>query len=338
MDVQRHESGDAKKPGDAKKSGADAKGKASADVKADAGKGGGQETKNKTAAATKPTISRPRAAGATAKGVPTAVHPNLCCCPTCVVPAVMEDGGKAEGGSGGGSPMSCGHQQAAMAMGERNEFGLITGEVSSDATPHAFVAGGKEGSAAIHWSGGNGGLGLQNVGSTTLTAPAFDGAEPAAAGEQATAWVRPGTGAAAVRRSYRGAPAGNQGNGYYLTARSSSRVDTHEELHVAQSRVAHDAKIAPLEVRLAQHNEQAKAKKAGATKAEAIAALQTFVDWNASIQAFAAQDTAQNTPGGAVDTADLASGTYMQDRGAKKIGGVDYTHLIAVPGEPDPAP
>jgi hypothetical protein len=49
---------------------------------------------------------------------------------------------------------------------------------------------------------------------------------------------------------------------------------------------------------------------------------------------FVTADTADNTPGGAVDTADLASGTYLNDFGPRTVRGVNYAHYYDTPPGP----
>jgi hypothetical protein len=123
-----------------------------------------------------------------------------------------------------------------------------------------------------------------------------------------------------VFRSFTGAPAGANGGGYYLTAGASARVDVHERLHIAATRTIHNSRISPLEVRIAARVGQANALSQGATKAEAIAALQAAIDWNTAVTGFGTDETTQNSPGGTVDTIDKNSGTYIQDVGQPRRG------------------
>jgi hypothetical protein len=265
-----------------------------------------------------------------------------------VTPNAMEDGGKTGEIIAGGDPSRHISKRAALQLGTKNEFGEIDGELTSDVFPGSFTDGGKTGSAPVHWGGGAGGKGNEAVGAITLAAPAYDGTDPAPAPAPdagpspapvpARAWIQPGTGTASVSRSFTGAPAGANGGGYFLTAGASTRVDVHERLHIAATRVIHDSRISPLEVRIAAHVGQAKALSHGATKAEAITALQTAIDWNTAITGFGTDETTQNSPGGTVDTTDQHSGTYIEDRGTQTVGGVSYAHYEAVPGEPNPAP
>jgi len=68
-----------------------------------------------------------------------------------------------------------------------------------------------------------------------------------------------------------------------------------------------------------------------ATLIRAIAPPMIILAVAAAIAAFANEDTTENTPMGNVDNADLASGTYIQDKGAKKVRGTDYAHYYDTP-------
>jgi hypothetical protein len=220
--------------------------------------------------------------------------------------------------------------------GPKNEFGEMEGDLTSGVPACLFVNGGRVGEGIVHWAGGTGGLGQQGVGDIQLAAPAYEGAGPAPSG-LAKAWITAGTGTATVTRSFRGVLLGANGT-YYFTARARARADVHERLHVAASKAEHDSHIAPLEQRIAQHTGEPKARSAGATKDEAIAALKTFIDWNASVQRFRTGDTTQNTPLATVDTADLASADFIKDFGARRVGGVRYAHYMDQPPGPAAAP
>ena len=265
------------------------------------------------------------------------------------VPAAMLpeiEAGPVEMGEFVGQPVPAtgeGHGEApALPEPAKSEFDEYDGEVQSEHKACAFVDGGRVGEAAIYWAGGggNGGRGLQGLGDITLVAPVYDGAEPAAAGGQATAWIQAGTGTLTVTRSFRGVIAGAGGN-WWFTAAARTRIDTHERLHVAATKAAHDTHIVPLEQRIAAHTGQANARTAGSTKADAITALQTFINWNTSVAAFRTEDTTKNTPGpplGPVDAADKASGTYVTNYGPRTEGGVNYVNYADVPPGPPPAP
>lgn len=227
---------------------------------------------------------------------------------------------------------------AHLDAGETSPWGEIDGRLGSDVKPHVFVNNGKKGQGPVYWGGGNGGQGEQDVGSIDLVAPEYDGLEPPDKDQPAAAWVKPTTGTATVTRSYRGVtpgPAGATG-GFYFTPKASVRADRHEELHVQSSKSLHDVYIKPLEARVAKHQGDKQALKFGKTKAEAIEALKAFLDWNASVTAFQTKDAEANQGGGSVDATDMAQADFVQNRGPKTIGGVNYANLIAMPGEPDP--
>jgi hypothetical protein len=263
----------------------------------------------------------------------TLVHPQR---QATLSPRVMEDEGKTEPGTTQGQAVNwCEAQTGTLEPGQINEWGEMDGTLTSDVKPHVFVNGGKTGSGIVKWvAGGDGGGGNQSVGDITLVAPQYDSEDAADAGaEHATAWawVRPATGTATVTRSYRGVLVGANSNAYYFTAAAAARADVHEELHVASSQSVHDTHIVPLEKRIAQYTGRANALRQGTTPAQAIAALQAIINWNATITAFGNADTAANTPMGTVDTADLASPTFIRNLGPRAVGGVNYANYIDTP-------
>ena len=232
-----------------------------------------------------------------------------------------------------GVPVTEEIEAAVPDLSQVNEYGEIDGLVTSNVAVHLFVNRGKTGSDIVHWVGGTGGTG-NPAGAIDLVAPVYENENPSGGAIQGRAWIRPGTGTATVRRWFIGAPAGPNGPTAYLTTRGSIRVDVHERLHIASSRGHHDTNIRPLERRVAQHRGRAAGLLAGTTGAEAQTALQTFVDWNTTVTNFVTADTADNTPGGAVDTADMASGTYLNDYGPRTVRGVRYAHYYDIPPGP----
>lgn len=252
-------------------------------------------------------------------------------------PKVMQDEGQTKPGQMQGEAVEwCAAETATMEPADVNEWGEMDGTLTSDTQPHVFVNGGRTGRGIVQWvAGGDGGKGDQAVGDITLVAPVYD-SEAAVAGsaDHATAWVQAGTGTATVTRSYRGVLVGANSNAYYFTARAAARADVHEQQHVASSRSLHNTHIAPLERRIAQRTGKAKALKQGATPVDAIAALQTFINWNATITAFTNADIAANTPMGTVDTADLASPTFIRNYGPRTVAGVNYANYMDTPPGP----
>lgn len=226
--------------------------------------------------------------------------------------------------------------EVTLEQGERNEFGELDGEKMSGVPAEVFVNGGKTGTATVHWAGGGGGLATQGVGDVTLVAPTYDGADPAAAGGQASAWVNTGTGTATVTRSYTGVLVGANGT-YYITASAAARIDRHEETHISSTSSIHNTHIVPLEQRIAQHLGSGKPRASGTTRAQAIAALQTFIDWNTSVTAFRNADSTANRPGGTTDTTDSGTADFYRDYGARTVGGTNYAHYIDTPPGPAPA-
>lgn len=227
---------------------------------------------------------------------------------------------------------------ANLQPGERNPWNELDGHLTSDVTPHVFVNGGKTGSAMDNTVGGRGGSGDQPVADITVVAPQYESRPPADAGTQARAWIRPGTGTATVTRSYTGSLTGANGPTLYMTARAVARTDAHEVLHLQSSRAIHDRHIVPLEARVAARTGEPNASSSGTTAAEAQTALQNFINWNATITAFQNEDRAANTPMGTVDTADLASPTFIRDYGPRRVNGVNYAHYFDTPPGPPAGP
>ena len=213
-----------------------------------------------------------------------------------------------------------------------NESGFLDGEQESNVYARVFINRGKTGSARVHWGGGAGGLNNQSVGAISLTAPILDGIGPPKAGAPAEAWVRPGTGRARVTRSFTGVLVGANGVGLqpngpiFITARAAGRIDTHERLHITTTKRVHDMYITLLEDRVRRHTGKAKSLKLGATKADAIASLRTFIGWNTTVANFRADDRTENTPGGKVDTADWATADFYRDYGPRVVKGKNFAH------------
>jgi len=252
-------------------------------------------------------------------------------------PKAMEAAGAKGQEAAQGKPLTISKEAASLRPPAKNEFGMFDGPGGSSTQPKVFVAGGKTGSAPVHWSGGNGGTVNQVVGQIDLVAPVIEAKDAPSDKQQATAWIRPGTGTLKVTRSYVGVLTGAN-NSWYITAKAVARIDSHELLHVASSKGHHDNFVVALESKVAQYTGEAKALSSGRTKAEATAALTKALDWNGSVQKFQQADIADNTPMGAVDTKDLASPTFIQDRGPQTVDGKNYDHYVAVAGEPNPTP
>lgn len=214
-----------------------------------------------------------------------------------------------------------------------NEFGEMDGAIDTGVVPHTFLNKGQVAVGKWHHCGGSGGKGNEGVGSATLVAPIYDSAPPKKAGAQATAKVRKGTGKVTVTRSYNGVTPGDNGNAawagstggpVFIMWSAVARMAKHEAGHIKETKKFHDADIKPLEKRVRE-------TKTGATEADATAALQAHVNWNASVTSFATADTTMNTPGGTFDTTDQAKADFYHDKGPKKIKKKQYDHLIEAP-------
>lgn len=224
-------------------------------------------------------------------------------------------------------------EQAEPTPQSMNEFGEMDGSIDTGVAPHTFLNKGQVAKGKWHHCGGSGGKGNEGVGSADLVAPAYDSAPPKKAGGQATAKVRKGTGKVKVKRSYNGVVpgdngpatwAGSGGGDVFIMWSAVERMAKHEAGHIKETKKFHDADIKPLETRL-------KATRKAATEADAISALQTHVDWNASVNSFATSDTSMNTPGGTFDTTDQAKADFYHDKGPKTIKKKAYGHLIEAP-------
>ena len=246
----------------------------------------------------------------------------------------LEDEGATGAGPVEGVPVREEAEAAAPDLSNVNEDGEIDGTVTSGVVPHVFVNGGKKGSGIVHWVGGNGGSGLQDVAEIDLVAPVYENKDPTGKQTHGRGWIRAGTGKAKVKRSYRGVVVGPNGPTAYFTRRASARADAHEKLHVASSKTHHDANIKPLETRVSKHRMKPWAMKSGTTGAAAETALKTFVDWSTAIAAFTTADSADNTPMGTVDAADLAKPDFIRDYGPRTVKGVNYAHYYDVPPGP----
>jgi hypothetical protein len=201
----------------------------------------------------------------------------------------------------------------------RNEFGEMDGSIGSDVAPHAFTDGGRVGESAWHHCGGGGGKGVENLGAATLVAPVYK-TKPAPPGGEAKAWIQDGTGKIKVTRSFMGVTHGPQGaytappvGTVWMSPRGRERVDKHERVHTKKTKEIYDLHIAPLEKRISKYRGFLKAKKKGTDEAAAQNALQTEIDWNASVKDFADKDTQQNTPMGPVDVNDMNKADFYQD-------------------------
>lgn len=204
--------------------------------------------------------------------------------------------------------------------------------------PHAFTDGGQTGTVKWAGGGGAGAHGNESTGSIqSQTAPVFDSSPPPAAGGNAEAWVKAGTGKANVTRSWVGIASGDQGNGHFVTVAAAARINSHETLHVASTKGIYNANIKPLLERVDDHG-PTKPKTTGATAAAAVTALQAIIKWPATITAFQTADTAANKPNGPVDAADIATGSYPVDAGAGTVAGKAYQHRVRTPSEANPAP
>ncbi|MEO8539448.1 MAG: hypothetical protein ABI577_06875 [bacterium] len=215
-----------------------------------------------------------------------------------------------------------------------NQFGEVDGSIGSNVVPHAMSNKGQSGTELWHHAGGGrGGTGNQPTGDAQLTAPVYK-SKPAAGTKPAKAWIEGGTGKVKVVRSYVGVTQGD--NGVYkhapgqtwITWKAKWRIAKHEREHIKKTKELHKTHVQPLEKRVSKYRGIGHSSMDGADEAAAIAALQTHIDWNKSVNDFAADDTTQNTPMGPVDTTDQAKADFYFDFGNKRVKGTDYGHYV----------
>lgn len=191
------------------------------------------------------------------------------------------------------------------------------------------------------WSGGGGAgpHGNEATGSIqSLVAPQYQARSNGILSDS-EAWIKAGTGTIDVTRSFVGSNAGNQGNGWFVTAAASARLDVHEQLHVNSTQSIYNTFIAPLLARVTAHTATAAGGYSltlGRTNNAAIDALRNQIGWANAVSQFQNTDRVTNNPGGPTDNNDVASGTYVVDGGPGVVGGVNFAHILRMPTEPNP--
>jgi len=202
--------------------------------------------------------------------------------------------------------------------------------------PHAFINGGMTGT--VVWNGGGGAGAHGNEGAGTLqaqTPPTYTSSAGPAAGKFSSA-ITAGTGTVSVTRSFLGAFSGAQGNGWFLTAAATGRINAHENTHVASTRGIYNANLKPMEDRIAN---AALGQNIADNGPGAVTAHKAVIKWQESIDAFSAADRTANQPGGTTDTTDTGgAGTWIVDNGPGTVGGTAFTHICTKAGEALPAP
>lgn len=200
-----------------------------------------------------------------------------------------------------------------------------------DGVPRAYIPAGRTGNVTWAGGGGAGPHGNENVGSIQVSFPPVYQSASGGLFSDSEAWVLPGTGMLIVIRSFVGSNAGDQGNGWWVTPAAAAKLDQHEQMHITMTKAAYDAYLAPVEAKMGD-------RKTAFTQSGAIDALKAHIGWEQGIKDFQQWDDLYNFPMKAVDTVDLASGTYVIDTGAGTVAGTAFTHRLRIPGEPPPAP
>jgi hypothetical protein len=204
------------------------------------------------------------------------------------------------------------------------------------AAPHAFVNAGPTGSVIWAGGGGAGAHGNEGVGSIQARVRPLYSAGKNPYGAGCNAWVRDGTGSVSVTRSWVGVNAGDQGNGHFLTAGAADRINAHEVKHVQSSLDLYTEHLGALEGRISDYRRGGLGENLGTNPNRAAAELRKLIKWRDAIAAFQDTDRAANRKDGAVDSADLTSGTYPCDDGAGTVGGKAFQHRVRLPGEAPP--
>jgi len=222
-------------------------------------------------------------------------------------------------------------------------------EGEPDGEPHAFTAGGNTG--GIAWAGGTNGKGPkgnQPSGSVNPLAPPWITGEWGSLTKSASAWVIPGTGIAEVERSYLTSGAGDQGTGWWVSPKAAARLEQHEQKHVAASQKQYGNYIQPVLDNVEASTATGREASYFLSDAKAMVKEKIGGFWP-GIEAFVAEDREENGKGAKVDKADLASATWVRERGhfeldgagnrgeeipGGKVDGKEFAHLLQTPEEP----
>ena len=215
------------------------------------------------------------------------------------------------------------------------EAQLDTFDPDHDREPHAFAAGGRTGTKAWAGGGGAGPKGNQESGSIqNQVVPDYDSSWGGLF-SNASAWVIEGTGIADVTRNYVTSDAGDQGNGWWISAKAASALEAHEQRHVASSKDLYDQHVQPVLDRIA--NSRALGADKTYKSSDAKALLSRQISWKSGLEAFKESDQGNNAPNMMLDTNDTASGALPRPQhGPRKIGGKDFDNYLIMLSEPDP--
>jgi hypothetical protein len=203
--------------------------------------------------------------------------------------------------------------------------------------PRAFTGGGRTGTAT--WAGGGGaGKGPKgNQGSGSIQSevvPKYD-SHWNGPFSNADVWVVSGTGTADVHRDYVTSTAGDQGNGWWISAAAASALEAHERRHVTAARQVYEATVQPMLDRIAGSAATGKGKTYWAS--DGITVLSRFIGWEPALKEFKEQDAQWNAPNGQIDQEDYGSAGYPHNmKGPRTIGGKAYDNYLIMNSEPDP--
>jgi hypothetical protein len=202
--------------------------------------------------------------------------------------------------------------------------------------PHAYVGGGRTGDAA--WAGGGPGRGPKgNQGTGSLQTeiePRYD-TRGNGLRTNADAWVIGGTGVVDVKRDYITSNAGDQGNGWWISAKAAAALEAHEQRHVTAAKEVYDNKLQPILDRVATSAVLGKGLTYWAK--DAIPVLKQKIGWKYALEQFKEADAQSNANQGLVDLGDYGSSHYPRNMaGPRTIGGKQYSNYLIMGDEPDP--
>jgi hypothetical protein len=246
-------------------------------------------------------------------------------------------------GAGGGSGFVDGGVQGSVPFADADAADLDPG---SDEVPHAFVT---PEAGSIPWAGGGHGGGphvMQNCGDIERNVPPVVDSSSSDLTEEAKAWVKPETGILTVERSYVTSPAGDQGNGWWVSPRAAKVLAAHEQAHVEASRAAYELILKP-KLDKVDDNVWPKASVAYfAWTAEALVWEKIGVgSWDKAIREFEVRDKDDNENQGRIDVGEKGYVEMVRYRNSGDpakpevpvfggtVDGQFYEHLLVAPGE-----
>jgi hypothetical protein len=248
-------------------------------------------------------------------------------------PMVPMAGGAPPAGISSGAGFHDGGRRAIVPFGSVDPSALDPEEASH---PRAYTGGGRTGS--VSWSGGGPGAGPKgNQGSGSIqteSAPKYD-TRSNGPFSKADAWVISGSAAADVTRNYVASAAGDQGNGWWISAQAATALEAHEQRHVASTRDVYASTIQSALDRITDSEAHGKGQMYWAS--DAITLLSRWIGWKDALSSFKEQDAQWNAPQGEIDQRDYGTAGYPRNmKGPRTIAGKEYQSYLIMGSEPDP--